>query len=251
MALDIQRITALRPQNSLHYFATIDSTMVEAAKLASSGAPHGTLVVADEQIAGQGRFGRTWVSEPELGIYCSLLLRLPLPPEQLPVAALLFGLATAEAIQRVTDLTCDLRWPNDVLVRERKVAGILAQLSDSCIIAGIGVNVNQLQMPSNFRTPPSSLRIESGGKTHSREALLVALLEAIDSFSSILVTQGRDEILRAFVAASSYANNRRVRIEETGITGVTAGLDTNGFLLLRTDRGDLERVASGGVRPQA
>lgn len=250
MALDIQRITALRPQNQLHYFATIDSTMVEAAKLASSGAPHGTLVVADEQTAGQGRFGRNWLSEAELGVYCSLLLRLPFPAEELPVAALSFGLATAEAIQRVTDLSCDLRWPNDVLIRERKVAGILAQLSESCMIAGIGINVNQPFMPSNLRTPASSLRIESGGKTHSREAILVALLDAIDSFSSILVGDGRDEILRAFVAASSYAHNRRVRIEETGMTGTTAGLDANGFLLLRTDRGELERIASGGVRPQ-
>lgn len=249
MPLDIERIRRARPGNQIVYHATIGSTMVEAGDLASSGAPHGTVVLADEQTAGVGRLGRSWVSEAGAGIYCSILLRLSLKPANLPVASLLLGLATAEAIQKSTDLLCDLRWPNDVLVNERKVAGILAQLMDGCIVAGIGINANQLSFPKGLRTPASSLRIESGGGEQSRETIIVNLLESVDTFCSMLQSGGTESILRAFTLASSYALHRRVVIEDTGAKGTTAGLDPNGFLLVRLDAGRLERVAAGGVRP--
>jgi BirA family biotin operon repressor/biotin-[acetyl-CoA-carboxylase] ligase len=92
MPLAVSQVQEARPQNPLHYFPSIGSTMTEAARLAESGAPHGTVVIADEQTAGIGRLGRNWISESEVGIYCSILLRLQLPPAQLPVASLLLGL---------------------------------------------------------------------------------------------------------------------------------------------------------------
>ncbi|MBV9084761.1 MAG: biotin--[acetyl-CoA-carboxylase] ligase, partial [Acidobacteriaceae bacterium] len=185
----------------------------------------------------------------ELGVYCSILLRLPLSPASVPVAALMLGLAVKEAIERTTDLACDLRWPNDVLIKERKVAGVLAQLVDSCLVAGIGINVNHLALPDDLRTPATSLLIESRGITHSREEIVAALLEAIDCFTSMLINQGTDAILRSFTAASSYALNRRVVAEDSQLRGVTAGIDTDGFLLIRSESGSTERVISGGVRP--
>src|SRR5690242_3461179 len=168
MPLDIDAITAQRPQNQIHYFPVIGSTMTEAARLAVSGAPHGSIVIAEEQTAGIGRFGRHWLSEPEAGIYCSILLRLPVEPAGLPIVTLALGLATAEAIEQSTGIDCDLRWPNDVLVNERKVAGILAQLHETCIVAGIGINVNQTELPDDLRTPATSLKI-AAGKTLARE----------------------------------------------------------------------------------
>lgn len=244
MPLDIQRIR----NNRLHYFSSIGSTMQEAARLASEGAPHGTIVIAEEQTAGTGRLGRSWLSEPEVGIYCSILLRLPLPPDHLPVATLLLGLATAEAVQKATSVACDLRWPNDVLVNGRKVAGILAQLVETCVIAGIGINVNNLELPNGLRTPATSIRLESGGQFQSRENILIQLLESLESFCSLMAAKGPAAILRAFTAASSYALNRRVILEETGQKGTTAGLDEKGFLLVRLDSGRTERVATGGLR---
>src|SRR5436309_10236452 len=98
MRLDVKRIRNLQPQNQLHYFESIGSTMTEAARLAALGAPHGTTILAEEQTAGIGRLGRSWQSDAELGIYCSILLRLPVEPDSLPVINLLLGLATAEAI---------------------------------------------------------------------------------------------------------------------------------------------------------
>lgn len=223
--------------------------MIQAARLAGSGAPHGTTVLAEEQTAGVGRLGRSWHSDAELGIYCSILLRLPVDPGTLPVINLLLGLATAEAIQKSTQVACDLRWPNDVLIKERKVAGILAQLlEDGVIVAGIGVNVNQTSFPPDLRTPATSLRIESGGYIQSRDNLVINLLEAVDAFSFMLRTQGSECIVRAFTSASSYALDRRVLIEEDGRKGTTAGLDENGFLLVRFDNGGMERIAAGGVR---
>src|SRR5689334_1727924 len=248
MRLDVEKIRNLRPQNELHYFVTIASTMTPAARLAASGAPHGTIVLAEEQTAGVGRLGRSWHSDAELGIYCSILLRLPVEPGTLPVINLLLGLATAEAIQKSTNLACDLRWPNDVLIDEKKVAGILAQLSDQCVIAGIGINVNQTSFPPDLRTPATSLRIESGGEIQVRDRIVIDLIESVDAFSAMLAAQGSECIVRAFMSASSYALNRRVLLEEDGRRGITAGLDENGFLLVRFDNGRMERIAAGGVR---
>jgi BirA family biotin operon repressor/biotin-[acetyl-CoA-carboxylase] ligase len=247
MPLDLDSVCQLRPNNDFHYFETIDSTMTEATRLAETGSGHGTVVIAEEQTSGLGRRGRSWISEPEVGIYCSVLLHLALAPSELPIASLLAGLATAEAIEKETHLACDLRWPNDILIRERKVAGILPQLVKDCVIAGIGINLNNTSFPAGLRTPATSLLLSSG-RPHSREKLLVKLLESLDSFSELLAEKGPKAILRAFTAASTYAVDRRVIVEESGLRGTTAGLDQQGFLLFRSDDGQTTRISSGGIR---
>ena len=249
MPIDVPVLREERPQNTFHYFRSIGSTMTEAARLLSTGAGHGTVVLADEQTAGTGRFGRHWISEPEAGVYASIILDLPLMPEDLPVGSLLLGLATAEAIQKTTQLACDLRWPNDVLIGARKVAGILPHLLNGFVIAGIGINVNNTEFPADLRTPATSLYLESGYQRHSRERLIAQLLESLDTFSELLASGGRDAILRAFGAVSSYVRNRRVIVEENGMRGLTCGLDEYGFLLVRNEAGAIVRVSSGGVRP--
>src|SRR3954447_9020437 len=135
MPLDLGKIHRLAPQRRIHYFKTLGSTMIEAGKLVHDGAPHRTVVVAEEQTSGMGRLGRGWVSQPEVGIYCSILLRLAVPSTIFPVASLVLGLATAEAIQKSTQLICDFRLPNDVLIDEKKVAGILAHLVGGVVVA--------------------------------------------------------------------------------------------------------------------
>lgn len=251
MALDIQQLTERLPHTPIHYFPTIGSTMTEASRLAAEGAPHGTLVIADEQTAGVGRFGRTWHSNANDGIYCSLILRLPLPASAVAVTTLALGLATSEAIQETTEQVCDLRWPNDVLAGDLKVAGILAQLLDSRVIAGIGINVNHSSLPDGLRTPATSLRLAAGGRVFAREPIVAALVNKVEESCSILSEQGPDAILEAFAASSSYVTNRRVMFEiETGSErGTTAGLDPNGFLLVRDDTGHLRTIYTGGIRP--
>jgi len=242
MAFDLDR--------RIEWHTTIGSTMTEASRLAAEGAPSGTVVGADEQTAGQGRHGRTWHSEPGSGLYVSVILRHQFNPVTLPVVTLALGLAVTEAILKATDLACDLRWPNDVLIQSKKCAGILTQLEGSAIIAGIGMNVNHSRFPEELSGIATSLRIASG-RVHSRERLLVELLPAIDRYCALLEADGRAPILEMFSRASSYVSGRRVCVDQDGSTllGTTAGLADSGFLLLRGDDGRDHQIVAGGVRP--
>jgi BirA family transcriptional regulator, biotin operon repressor / biotin---[acetyl-CoA-carboxylase] ligase len=234
----------------VEWHTTIGSTMTEASRLAAEGAPSGTVVGADEQTAGVGRRGRSWHSEPATGLYISVILRLALDPAIMPVVTLALGLAVTEAILKATDLSCDLRWPNDVLIQSKKCAGILTQLESSAIIAGIGMNVNHSRFPEELSGIATSLRIASG-RTHSRERLLLELLPAIDRYCVLLENDGRAPILEMFSRASSYVSGRRVCVDQDGSTllGTTAGLAESGFLLLRGDDGRDHQIVAGGVRP--
>jgi BirA family transcriptional regulator, biotin operon repressor / biotin---[acetyl-CoA-carboxylase] ligase len=230
------------------WYESIDSTMYEGARLALEGCPHGTVVVADEQTGGHGRHGRAWHSEKGAGLYATVVLRLPaVQASELPIVTLALGLAAADAIQ----LGCDLRWPNDVLIREKKCCGILTQLHGGAVVAGIGINVNHTEFPPEIAKLATSLRIERGGGAEiDRRVLLVRLLDSIDTHCEILQNQGSDAIMRLFSRASSYVYGRRVRLEDTGERGTTDGLDSAGFLILRKDDGRRMTVLAGGVRPE-
>jgi BirA family biotin operon repressor/biotin-[acetyl-CoA-carboxylase] ligase len=224
--------------------------MTEASRLAAAGCESGTVVGADEQTAGQGRYGRVWHSEPDAGLYISIVLRNPFPADALPVVTLALGLATSEAIMKASDISCDLRWPNDVLIQSRKCAGILTQLEGSAIIAGIGINVNHAAFPDELSAIATSLRMATG-RVHSRERLLVELVSSVTSFCSLLEKEGREPILAMFSRASSFVYGRRVYVDQGDamLQGTTAGLDPSGFLVLRGDDGKQNVIIAGGVRP--
>ena len=231
------------------WFDTVGSTMTEAARLAASGAPSGTAVGANRQTAGQGRLGRYWESQ-EGGLYVSVILRLPLKAPDLPVLTLALGLATAEAIQNTAGVACDLRWPNDVLLKGRKVAGILSQLHGEAVITGIGVNLGQSSFPDELSATATSVLLACG-TAPDRDTVLEQLLDAIDRYASMLVEDGKDKILAMFTASSSYVLGRRVVVESAGMheEGTTDGLDESGFLWLRTNTGQRKLILAGGVRP--
>ena len=224
--------------------------MTIAARLARDGCGSGTIVGADGQVAGIGRHGHTWHSENCAGLYVSIVLRLPLAARDLPLVMLALGLGTQEAITQVTGLAADLRWPNDVLICEKKCAWILAQLDGDAVIAGIGINVNHAQFPSEIAPLATSLFL-AGQRSVSREDLLVALIHSIEGCCNILAEEGAPSILRMFTRASSYAAGRRVRVQqdERLIEGVTCGLDPAGFLIIRSDDGKETTILAGGVRP--
>jgi BirA family biotin operon repressor/biotin-[acetyl-CoA-carboxylase] ligase len=194
----------------------------------------GRIVGAEEQTAGMGRHGRKWISPAGSGLYVSIVLAA----KPVPVIMLALGLAARHAIGS----GADLRWPNDVLLNGKKCSGVLAQLEGDTIIAGIGINVSQTAFPDDLETPATSLLLE--GVTISREDLLAALVEGVDRFTRL----GADEILRQFTSASSYVSGKRVRVE-TGIQGVTCGLNPAGFLRVREDNGTETTILAGGVRP--
>jgi BirA family transcriptional regulator, biotin operon repressor / biotin---[acetyl-CoA-carboxylase] ligase len=232
--IDLARLRHAFPERQILYFDSIDSTQ----RIAAASEP-GTIVLADRQLAGQGRHGHTWHSEPGTGIYCSLVL----PPT--PVLTLALGIATVEAIAQATGIQCDLRWPNDLMLDNRKAAGILVQLVNGQAIAGIGINVNQTDFPGDIDHLATSLR-RHAGRELAREDILFALFPAIDSVTG----EDTETILRLFTHASSYVAGRRVTVDQPGgpITGTTAGLDPSGFLIVRLDDGTDTLILAGGVR---
>jgi BirA family biotin operon repressor/biotin-[acetyl-CoA-carboxylase] ligase len=243
-------------QRAAHHFKT-GSTMNDAATLAAAGEAHGSIIVAEEQTAGRGRFGRTWYSEKGAGLYFSMILRPPLPAAAAPMLTLVAGLAVREAIAKLTGRTTDVRWPNDVLLDGRKCAGILLELTAEperikYVILGVGINVNQSELPPDLEGEATSLRITCG-RTFVRAELLAAVLHALDrQLAQLLAPSGRSITVTEFERRSTFARGRRVRIEDGGeiVTGVTDGLDGAGYLLLRRDdTGAVEPVYTGKLRP--
>jgi len=249
MPFDADQIAERMPQRVVLWLDQTDSTMLDAARLAEAGCPSGSVVGAEVQTAGQGRHGRSWHSEKEAGLYCSIVLRVPLPVERLPIVTMAAGLAAAEAITAVSGVPVDLRWPNDVMIGNRKVCGILIQQHDGVLVCGVGINVNQSAFPEEIAEIATSLRM-AAGRPVSREDLLVALLESLDRHIEVLLKQGVAAVLRLFTSASSYVAGRRVTVEQADklLHGVTDGLDENGFLYLLQDSGVRTLILAGGVR---
>ena len=237
-----------------HYFR-IGSTNAEAMSAAARGEPEGSVFLAEEQTAGRGRGGHSWLSEKSSGIYCSVVLRPEISPAGTLAISLAAGLAVRAAVQEVTSLVADLRWPNDVLLAGKKFCGILIEMNAEptrvrYLVLGVGINVSQGSFPAALAGEATSLRLETG-RTWSRVELAAALLKSLHREYHGIVS-GRDkpagEIIRRFEEASSVVRGRHVRVEEEGAyEGVTEGLDASGFLRVRTGSG-MRTVISGGVR---
>ncbi len=184
-------------------------------------------------------------------MYLSIILRLTLAPDLLPVLTMALGLATQRAIDDIAEVACDLRWPNDVLLNDRKLAGIMVQggeAPDGVLIAGIGVNVNQSSFPLELREIATSLRNETT-REFSKEALLDRVVAESLKYAGLLAERGKRPVLEQFEAHSSYVDGKSVVVEIPGrdIAGITAGLDENGYLRVRTAHG-VETIVTGGVR---
>jgi BirA family biotin operon repressor/biotin-[acetyl-CoA-carboxylase] ligase len=254
---------------NIHCFDSVESTNSLALKAAGSfeiheeGSAEGAAFLADEQTAGRGRGGHSWHSERGTGIYCSFLLRPPMSPADALWLSLISGVAVQDAVRESTGLQADIRWPNDMLLNEKKFAGILTEMSSEGTrlqhaVIGVGINVNQRSLPSGLDTPATSLLLESG-REWSRMDLAGALIRALDREYRALVRAMAgpirtpslrfEPIMKRVESRSSYARDKHVHVDEDGgYTGVTDGLDPRGFLRVRTDKGT--RIAvSGSVRP--
>jgi BirA family biotin operon repressor/biotin-[acetyl-CoA-carboxylase] ligase len=238
----------------LHHFYKIGSTNTAAMAAAAEGAPEGSVLLAEEQLAGRGRGANTWQSPRSTGIYCSVLLRPAMPPSEILVLSLAAGLAVRAAIEQVDSrVAADLKWPNDVLIGGKKVCGILAEMNAEAtrvryIVVGVGINVNQTSFPKDLAA--TSLRLETGSDW-SRVELVAALLKSLDrEYRQLLQDAGaRESILRRFAENSSWVQGKAVRIEEnaSAFEGTTEGLDPRGFLQVQTAKG-MQTVLSGTVR---
>ena len=230
------------------YFNELESTMDEAARLASEGAGEGIVVMAERQTAGRGRQGRTWVSEPG-NLLLSILFRPSL--EQLPYISMIGGIATARAISKTSGMAATIKWPNDVKLRGLKVSGILAEsaiVGDSVCYAvlGLGINVT-LDVAgsgdiSGIATSVNSIAEREVG----REELLRQLLLELDD---LYVRLGRHELPIDEWSSLLETTGRRVTANsgKESYTGLAEGVDHAGNLLLRLDSGQLITLTSGDV----
>jgi len=238
----------------LHLKQVTESTNADAHAAEAEGAPHGSVFLAEEQTAGRGRGDHQWLSQPGVGLYVSVLLRLPIPAQRMPLLPLAAGLAASHAITAASRLHADLRWPNDLLIGPCKVGGILAEARAEHGVAryavvGIGINVHQSSFPEGLATPATSLDMECGTRV-SREALLVALLENFaHEAERLLDAEAAATIPARLAAASSWMSKRRVAVHgPQACEGVTVGLDANGFLLVKTGDGRVVTIQTGGIR---
>jgi BirA family biotin operon repressor/biotin-[acetyl-CoA-carboxylase] ligase len=239
----------------IHHFYRVGSTNTVAAEAAASGAPEGSVFLAEQQTAGRGRGSNQWHSAESNGIYCSVILRPALPPADVLVLSLAAGLAVHAAIQDVDSrIVVDLKWPNDVLIQGKKFCGILTEMSAEAtrvrhIVVGVGINVNHARFPEELAETATSLRLTTGSEW-SRMEVCAALLKSLDRGYRGLLSNGdaQADILRRFEERSSSVRGRKVHVEENGgFDGTTEGLDSRGFLRVRTQEG-LRIVYSGTVR---
>ena len=247
----------------LNHFATIDSTSIRAVEAAIADAPDGTVFIADEQTAGRGRAGHTWHSAAGEGLYVSAIVRPSIALTEALWLSLATGLAAQRAIRETAHVEADIRWPNDLLIGSKKCGGILVETASypgtpahlRYAVIGVGINVNHAEFPPELAALATSLRIESKSIAY-RESLLANLLVALESEIDLLEAELRGNVqgaslLKRFTAASTWAEGKRVRVDEDGgYTGTTAGLDRRGFLLVTGDDNRLHTVLSGGVRPE-
>jgi BirA family biotin operon repressor/biotin-[acetyl-CoA-carboxylase] ligase len=253
---------------------SIGSTNDEAARLAGLGAAEGTVVVAEAQTSGRGRSGRNWFSPPGAGLYVSIVLRPAAhgvargapggPPSSSRFITLAAGVAIAEGILAATALPVELKWPNDIVVREgigrgghgrwRKLAGILTEASATGtelhhVVVGFGINVRPAVYPPALAAQVTSLEAESG-RTVDRARLLVEALAALWTRYTDLREGREGHVLERWRALSPAATGARVTLLRDGATieGVTMGLTDAGALAIRLGTGDVEPVISGEVR---
>ena len=243
--------------NQIHHYYKIGSTNTVAMEAGSAGAPEGSVFLAERQIAGRGRGAHNWHSAQSAGIYCSAVLRPALPPSEALTLSLAAGLAVHAAIKAIDpDVGLDLKWPNDLLIHGKKIAGILTEMNSEAtrvryVVVGIGINVNQASFPSELQRTATSLRLATGTEW-SRVELCAALLKSLNrEYRDLLEKSGaHDAILRRFQEQSSSVRGCQVQVEENGgFEGVTDGLDQCGFLQVRTAHG-VRTVLSGTVRPK-
>jgi BirA family transcriptional regulator, biotin operon repressor / biotin---[acetyl-CoA-carboxylase] ligase len=207
--------------------------------------PEGAVAVADHQTAGRGRLGRSWVAPPGTAISVSVLLRPP-PDRTIAQLSLLGGLAAAEAVEEELGLWrgSQIKWPNDVMVNRRKVAGVLAEARDGVVVLGIGINVNQTrdQLPPDAPQPAASLRTIDG-REHDRAALLADLLRRLDRLYGTWLEGELDAVFHD-LGSRDFLRGRRVSVD--GATGTAIGISRSGTLEVDFD-GERKTIHSGEV----
>lgn len=238
----------------MRYNEQVTSTNDVILDMAEQGAPHGTVCLADEQTDGRGRRGYRWFSRPGCGIWTSILLRPGLSAARTPPLTLCAAAAAARALEAAANVPVEIKWPNDLLIRNRKVAGILAETrgaaaDEPVVVVGMGINVNHTRdlFPETISDSATSLRIESGGPI-SRQDLFLAILASFESAYEGYLASGPASLIAEINARLAW-HGRAVEAESpAGAVGRLSRVDEDGRLLLERAGQRPIVIQSGSVR---
>ena len=235
----------------IYCFDSIDSTNTYAKKLVSQDIEEGTLVIAEEQTAGRGRFDRTWHSSSGKNLTFSVIIRPNIIPQRIGILSLYAGLAVTEAVQELSNIPPACKWPNDVLVNGKKLCGILSEAvfsgtQISAVIIGIGLNVNQTEFPNALESTATSMTLECS-KIFDRFHVLANVLEKLEHLYTFIQTNQLEEILQRW-QSHTIMFGKEVTIKQHGqrVNGIAQAIDLNGALIISTN-GTENKVVAGDV----
>jgi len=238
----------------IFFYKTVGSTNVIAAELAEKGAAEGVVVLADSQEKGKGRLGRFWISPPGVNIYMSIITRPAIDPEDATLLTVMTAVGCTIALRRVTSLNVTIKWPNDLMVSDKKIGGILTEMKTYpakiiFAIVGIGINVNiDIDVfPDDVRKTATSIKNETGILS-SRAEITAEILNEIDRWYRILKGMGKKILLTEWQRLTSTLGREvKVTIGKETFIGLAESLDDKGRLILRLPSGELKRVSTGDL----
>ena len=234
------------------YYPETDSTNIRIRHLGDEGAPHGTLAVADRQTAGRGRRGRTWESPGGSCIYMSILLRPDLAPEKAPMLTLVMACGVAEGIMDCADVKVQIKWPNDIIVSGKKLAGILTEMSTQVdyinhVTVGVGINVNVQNFPEEIQTA-TSLLSETGTQTKRAPVIAAVMKHFEENYKIFMQTEDMSGLMKKY--SSLLVNqDREVLIleKDAEYKAYAEGINQKGELVVRREDGAVENICAGEV----
>lgn len=236
------------------FLPSTTSTNSVACGLAEKGQREGAVIIADSQTQGRGRLGRRWISPAGKNLYLSAIIRPALAPADAAVLTLMAAVACVSAIGKASSVPVSIKWPNDLMVSDRKIGGILAEMkteADSIAYAviGIGVNINLAapDFPDDLRTTATSARIETGS-LQSRTLHALEIIKALDAWYKVLIRTGKKPIVDSCRSLCSTLGRRvTVASEQAGLTGTAEGIGSDGALVLRLADGTVTKISAGDV----
>ena len=259
----IRKLNGLLKTHSLgkviHYQDELGSTNTVLIELGEKGASEGTVVIADKQTEGKGRLERKWISPGGTNLYISILLRPEISAAESPLFTFLASIALKETIEKTSVTNTKIKWPNDIQIDGKKVAGVLTEMRSKremvdFIVVGIGVNINMSRDYINTEMGKvagiaTSIK-ENLGKDIDRAKFTADLLLELEKWYQIFSSKGKKPILREWTRAWGDMNKRvRINIEgEREFEGIATGIDDKGYLLVKTDNGEISKIISGDVR---
>ncbi len=240
--------------SEIFFFPSIGSTNTEAAELAARGQREGTVIIADNQTEGRGRRGRTWLSPAGKNLYLSIIVRPDFPPRDAAMLTFMSAVACASAIQRLSSVRLSVKWPNDLMVADRKLGGILTEMKTDAnginyAVIGIGININLAgpDMPDNIRETATSVMLQTG-QPQSRTLYALEIIKSLDCWYAILLESGKGRVIDAWKSLSSTLGRTVTAAKgDVKLTGLAEGIDGEGALILRLPDSSAIKINAGDV----